>query len=129
MLSKSVWVWTLPFKKEVEFPAVFTKNSCGIFMGLGFWLWNLHKRISSRVFFQKKYVYIYIYIYIYIFNAPVWCFPGIALHGECLAYPLPDYQDQAYLDWFSADVLYTVISQGNLQIGWCCLYWWILHIY
>ena len=67
MLSKSVWVWTLPFKKEVEFPAVFTKNSCGIFMGLGFWLWNLDKRISSRVFFQKKYVYIYIYTYISIY--------------------------------------------------------------
>ena len=48
--------------------------------------------------FLSEKVCMYIYIYIYIFNAPVWCFPGIALHGECLAYPLPDYQDQAYLD-------------------------------
>ena len=26
-------------KKEVEFPGVIKKR-CGIFMGLGFWLWN-----------------------------------------------------------------------------------------
>ena len=28
----------------MEFPRVFTKNSCGISMGLGFWLCNFHQR-------------------------------------------------------------------------------------
>ena len=27
-------------RKQVEFPGVFKKNSCGISMGLGFWPWN-----------------------------------------------------------------------------------------
>ena len=50
-------------------------------------------------------------------NPLVLSFSGIALHGECLACPSPDYQDQAYLALFSADVLYPAINQGNLQIG------------
>ena len=34
-------------KKEVEFPGVFNKSSCGISMGLGFWPWNF-QRVSHN---------------------------------------------------------------------------------
>ena len=32
-------------------------------------------------------------------------------------FPPPDYQDHAYLAWFSADVLYSVNSHGNVKFG------------
>ena len=47
---------------------------------------------------------------------------------ECLACSPARFQDQAYLAWFGPDVLYTVISQRNLEIGQCRLFGWILQI-
>ena len=47
---------------------------------------------------------------------------------EWIVCPPSCYQDHAYLTWFSLDALYTVISQRNLQVGWCCLFWQILEI-
>ena len=50
----------------------------------------------------------------------------IKVGREWLVCPPPCCQDKAYLARFHLDVLYTVISQGNLQVGWCWLFWQIL---
>ena len=107
MLSVVVWAWTLPLKKEVQSPispAGFTKSSWRYFIDLAFRPWNFHQRVCSRVFFSEK-VYIYIY------------FSGIALHRECLACPPQDYQDQAYLAWFSASYFTLSLIREICKLG------------
>ena len=36
-VKNRMWKFQVSIKKEVEFPGVFKKTSCGISMGLGFW--------------------------------------------------------------------------------------------
>ena len=35
---------------------------------------------------------------------------------KCLTCPLPDYQDQGYLAWFSPDELYTVLNNVEMNL-------------
>ena len=51
---KRMWKFQGSIKKEVKFPGVFKKNSCGIFLGPGFWNWNF--QVVSRNFAEYPWV-------------------------------------------------------------------------
>ena len=121
-------------KKEMEFPGVFTKTyvefpyilvfDLGIhqgvlhnfldFAGVKTYVFSKGKVTNLKkpgVFFRKRYISFTLHSCLEFF----WNSPILMKWGRnWLTCPPPGYQDQAYLAWFSPDVLYTVISQGNL---------------
>ena len=50
------------------------------------------------------------YVYIQYFSGMAHTKDG---GRECFACPLPGYQDQGYLAWFSPDVLYSHVSEKS----------------
>ena len=114
-------------KKEVDFPRVIKKKSCGFSIGFGFWSWNFQRMQHNSVEFpgmKSCFLKVKWEIYKvqgafsekYAYGQPTtsldffWNSLILVKGGrECINQPTKI--RLRYLAWFSPDVLYTIIAQ------------------